>query len=64
MDTERETYSDRYGPICPYCDYQQEASDDAYELYDEDTTEWYCINCEKEFGVRVIVNHSWMARRL
>jgi len=53
-----DTYS-KEGAICPHCGHMHFAHDDCYELYSEDTCEWECHECGKEFSVSVMISHSW-----
>ena len=50
--------------ICPHCGHRHYAHDDNYELYDEETTEWECINCEKMFKVSVYVSYAWETNKI
>ena len=56
-----ETYSENFA-VCPYCGYANKPEDTDGYLYDEDTTEWECGKCGKEFSVDVFVKFTWTCR--
>lgn len=53
-----DNYSDK-GAICPHCGYLSNPNDDSWELYSEDTAEWTCASCGKDFLVSVYTSYSW-----
>jgi transposase-like protein len=50
--------------VCPYCGHENNPGDDAYELYDENVTEWECKACGSEFSVQVYVSYLWVTKKL
>lgn len=58
-----ETFETHDGPACPFCGYLNSASDSDGLLFSEDTTEYDCGQCGREFDVDVAVSFSWRATR-
>ena len=55
---EEETYSTD-AAICPYCGHENRPEDSDYALYDENLGTFECMECEREFKVRVYKSFSW-----
>ena len=58
-----ETYSES-SAICPYCGHKNKPEDSDGYLYDEDTTDWECGECGKEFSVDVYVKFTWSCKEI
>lgn len=48
------------GAICPYCSSLMRPDNDHYSLFSEETSEYECSSCGKEFHVNVIVSRTWV----
>ncbi len=47
------------GAICPYCKHVNLPEDDNWHLYSEDTEEFTCTDCSKDFKVQPFARWSW-----
>ena len=56
--SEAETYSNK-GAVCPHCGHVNDPADDNYSLFSEETCEWECGCCDREFNVSVYISYSW-----
>jgi len=54
----------RDGAICPHCGTVNSPDGDNWSLYSEETDEWNCRSCSKDFAVNVIATYAWMTERL
>jgi transposase-like protein len=48
------------GAICPYCEHENQPKDENWSLFDENTSEFECNDCGREFRVSVFTSYTWV----
>lgn len=57
-----ETVSEDVGPVCPYCSYQDKATDFDI-LWDEETSGIDCGGCGRDYDLKIRRTITWIGKR-